>query len=297
MAESVVSTVVLRLGDLLIQEAVFLDGVNEEVYDMQAQLQRMQSFLRDADRRQDEEESVRNWVSEIRETAYDVEDIIEEFALKVALRRRSGMVNVMKRYATLAKETVELHNVGNEIRIIKNRISSLTKSLETYGIIQRNDDWSLGLGRQQQQLRRSYSHIVEEDTVGLEEDVKVLAEQLVNSNGIVSICGMGGLGKTTLAKKVYHNSKVRHHFDSFAWAYVSQQCQAREVWEGILFKLTNPSKEQREEIANLRDEELVKRLYLVQLEKKCLVILDDIWTIPTWNNLCPAFSVLENCRQ
>ncbi|KAJ6355038.1 hypothetical protein OIU77_005600 [Salix suchowensis] len=199
------------------------------------------------------------------------------------------MVNVMKRYATLAKETVELHNVGNEIRIIKNRISSLTKSLETYGIIQRNDDWSLGLGRQQQQLRRSYSHIVEEDTVGLEEDVKVLAEQLVNSNGIVSICGMGGLGKTTLAKKVYHNSKVRHHFDSFAWAYVSQQCQAREVWEGILFKLTNPSKEQREEIANLRDEELVKRLYLVQLEKKCLVILDDIWTIPTWNNLCPAF--------
>jgi hypothetical protein len=56
-----------------------------------------------------------------------------------------------------------------------------------------------------------------------------------------------------------------------------------------LFKLTNPSKEQREEIANLRDEELVKRLYQVQLEKKCLVILDDIWTIPTWNNLCPAF--------
>ncbi|KAJ6863783.1 disease resistance protein [Populus alba x Populus x berolinensis] len=289
MAESAVSTVVQRLGDLLIQEAVFLDGVNEEAYGMQVELQRMQSFLRDADRRQDEEESVKNWVSEIRETAYDVEDIIEEFALKVALRRRSGMVNVMKRYATLAKETIELHNVGNEIQIIKNRISSLTNSLQTYGIIQRNDDWIPGLGRQQQQLRRSYSHIVEEDIVGLEEDVKVLAEQLVNSNGIVSICGMGGIGKTTLAKKVYHNSKVRHHFDAFAWAYVSQQCQVREVWEGILFKLTNPSKEQREEIANLRDEELVKRLYQVQLQKKCLVILDDIWTIPTWNNLCPAF--------
>lgn len=40
MAESAVSTVVQRLGDLLIQEAVFLDGVNEEAYGMQVELQR-----------------------------------------------------------------------------------------------------------------------------------------------------------------------------------------------------------------------------------------------------------------
>ncbi|EEF40596.1 putative disease resistance protein At1g50180 [Ricinus communis] len=293
MAESVVSTVVLRLTDLLIQEATFLDGVTEEVLGMQLELRRMQSFLKDADTRQDEEniETLRNWVAEIREAAYDVEDLIEEFALKVALRSgRSGVVNVIKRYATIAKESVELYKVGSEIQNIKTRISDLTRSLDTFGIQPRESSGPSLPGGRQKNLRRSYSHIVEEDTVGLEEDVEILVEKLVASEkNVVFIYGMGGLGKTTLAKKIYHNSDVRHHFDAFAWAYISQQCQIRDVWEGILFKLINPSKEQREEISSLRDDELARKLYHVQQEKKCLVILDDIWTAETWTNLRPAF--------
>ena len=35
--------------------------------------------------------------------------------------------------------------------------------------------------------------------------------------------------------------------------------------------------------------ELVEELRQVQQKQKCLVILDDIWTIETWNNLCEAF--------
>ena len=102
MAEAIVSFAVERLGDLLIQQASFLHGVSDKVTEIQAELRTMKCFLRDADARQYESEVIRNWVAEIREAAYDTEDIIETYASKAALRsRRSGLqnnLNNLKRY-------------------------------------------------------------------------------------------------------------------------------------------------------------------------------------------------------
>uniref|UniRef100_A0A2N9J952 Uncharacterized protein n=1 Tax=Fagus sylvatica TaxID=28930 RepID=A0A2N9J952_FAGSY len=151
--------------------------------------------------------------------------------------------------------------------------------------------WVQPLTRQRQ-LRWSYSHIVEEYIVGLDEDIKAVVVQLVNEDKtcqVASICGMGGLGKTTLAKKVYHHSDIRRHFEGFAWAYISQQCKARDVWEGILLKLTSPTKDERDQISKMTHDELAKKLNQVQQEKRCLVILDDIWSTEAWDLLSPAF--------
>ncbi|KAK9044805.1 hypothetical protein V6N11_058696 [Hibiscus sabdariffa] len=51
---------------------------------------------------------------------------------------------------------------------------------------------------------------------------------------VVSISGMGGLGKTTLAKKLYHDSQVTSHFQHLVLVFVSQHFQTRKVWEDIL---------------------------------------------------------------
>jgi hypothetical protein len=110
---------------------------------------------------------------------------------------------------------------------------------------------------------------------------------------IASICGMGGLGKTTLAKMVYNHDKVKQHFDCRAWVYISQKCQRRNVWEGILFSLLSPSEMERDKIRKKRDEEIVDQLLQVLKEKKCLLILDDIWNIADWEILCEAFSVKD----
>ena len=99
------------------------------------------------------------------------------------------------------------------------------------------------------------------------------------------------LGKTTLARKVYHQGQVRSPFDGFAWAYISQQCQPKDVLQGILIYLTSATSSEKIEISHTREEELVKKLYQIQQEKKCLVILHDIWTTQARDNLRPTFPI------
>ena len=69
MAESIVSGVAERLGNLLIQESNLLSGMSDQVELLQTELKLMQSLLKDADARQDESELLRLWVAEVRDLA------------------------------------------------------------------------------------------------------------------------------------------------------------------------------------------------------------------------------------
>ncbi|KAK9035042.1 hypothetical protein V6N11_077093 [Hibiscus sabdariffa] len=188
MAEGVVSYLLERLDGLLVQEANLLLGVNNEVRQMQRELKRMQCFLKDADKRQDDDESVKNWVSEIREAAYDVEDVIDNFIVKFVYKKGGRIRNAIV-------HGVEIHNLASEIENIKSRISDLTRSLQTYGITARKEgDGSRFTTGRQRQLRWSYSHVVEEHIVGFEENIKELMVKLIHEEErcrVVSICGMG----------------------------------------------------------------------------------------------------------
>ncbi|KAI5348214.1 hypothetical protein L3X38_001101 [Prunus dulcis] len=257
----------------------------------------MQGFLKDADARQGQDETVRIWVAKIRDAAYDLEDVIQTYGLKVVSKKKRGLKNVLKRFC---KGGVDVHRIGKKIENITTRISDLRSSLQKYNIKELTTDRDGGGGESSLQLHeklsRSYSYVVERDVVGLESNVEELVMHLVkdeNRHRVVSIWGMGGLGKTTLARQLYHDKKVRQHFHSFAWVCVSQRCQVRNVWEGILFGVISATKEQKQEMKDMTDDEIAKKLFRVLQEMKCLVILDDIWRIETWNLLKTAFPNVE----
>ncbi|WRX29114.1 NB-ARC - like 10 [Theobroma cacao] len=292
MAWSAVSSAVTTIGQLLTQEAIYLWGVKEQVDRLQKELRWMQSFLIDADARQGESERVRLWVAEIRDLAYDAEDVVETFALKIGSKRKGGFSNVVKRSACILKEGWMLHETRSKIEEIMASISELTRQLQTYGIKESRNGEESTSSYERRELRRSYPHIIEDNIVGLDDETKILVSVLVDEEShsrVASICGMGGLGKTTLAKKVYHHSQIRSHFHHLAWVYVSQQCQRRNVWEGILSSFKILDKEDRKK----QDQELAEKIFNYLKDKKCLVILDDIWSVDGWDSLKAAVPMRE----
>lgn len=152
-----------------------------------------------------------------------------------------------------------------------------------------------GSSSRQQQLRMAYPHVADdEDFVGFGPDVEKLVQILVTeeassgSYGVVSICGMGGLARQLLPERYTIILMWKDLFDRFAWVCISLQWQTREILQGILVSLL---RDRRGEIEKWRDDELVKKLLQVQQNKKCLVVLDDIWSTDTWECIKVAFPI------
>ncbi|GMN20851.1 hypothetical protein TIFTF001_048807 [Ficus carica] len=176
MAEAVVSFVIERLSDLLLNEAKQGD------------------------------KTLHNHVAEIREAAYDLENVIATFALKAASRSDGGRKFILKRFACIL---IDLRKVGSEVEKICARISKSRLSFQASGVLlqlRENGGASSSNERQRVGLRRTFLHNIDSDFVGFEENFKDLVAHLTKEGSphkVVSICAMGGLGKTTLAGQIY----------------------------------------------------------------------------------------------
>ncbi|KAI8021029.1 putative disease resistance RPP13-like protein 3 [Camellia lanceoleosa] len=164
MVDAVVSSVVRRLGGLLIDQVNFLQGVRDEVNYLRTKLEYMLCFLKDAEEKQDLDNRIRKWVSDIRDLA-TAEDIIDKFILKV---EEGGFPK------------------GQEIQEWKNRLDEIDRNHEIFKIrnIEVFGEGSSGMNGRFKQLRRTTPYEGDQHVVGFTEDVKFSTSKLLQETPI-----------------------------------------------------------------------------------------------------------------
>ncbi|XP_031108806.1 putative inactive disease susceptibility protein LOV1 [Ipomoea triloba] len=135
---------------------------------------------------------------------------------------------------------------------------------------------------------------IEDIMVGHAKEFEEFKEKLVSSNKllqVMSLVGMGGIGKTTFARKLADDSAVKRHFDCRGWATMSQEHNKRQV----LLQLCRSIMPMRDDFNTMNDGELAEQLRKSLLGKRYLIIVDDIWTVEAWDDVKRCFpSEVEN---
>ena len=299
MAESAVSLLIQNMIPLLSQEAALFKGIHDKVANIKDELESIQSFLKDADgraERVDMSNVTKIWVKQVREKAYRIDDVIDEYILHLAKHpqgRRRHFHVLLKVFQFIIKLKPR-HAIASKIQDINNDLKVIRERGERYGFSNleqgprndmKHDTWH--------DPRVASLFIEEAEVVGFESPRDKLIEWLVegpSNHMVISVVGIGGLGKTTLVKKVYDNEIVVTHFDCRAWITVSQSYKMEELLREIIKQVYKARKEfYPKEIDTMKETSLIEKLKQYLDELRYVVIFDDLWVVEFWEHVKYAF--------
>ncbi|XP_057785048.1 putative late blight resistance protein homolog R1C-3 isoform X2 [Salvia miltiorrhiza] len=128
----------------------------------------------------------------------------------------------------------------------------------------------------------SSSTMKESMMVGFDDVQLQLLDWLIGgyrNRQIIPITGMGGIGKTTLARHIFEHALVKRHFDIRAWTTISQTYNVKEALREVLHQVTGDLG------SDLSENELGEKLYKYLYGRRYIIILDDMWSVEVWDKM------------
>ncbi|XP_031280350.1 disease resistance protein RPM1-like [Pistacia vera] len=113
-----------------------------------------------------------------------------------------------------------------------------------------------------------------------------------SNRSVVAVVGEGGLGKTTLAGKIYKNDRVKKHFDCQAWITVGKECTKMDILRKAIQEFEGVTGPTYGEMDKMEENDLLSTLGR-QLKDKCyMVVFDDVWKADFWGYI--EYALTEN---
>ncbi|XP_075104930.1 putative disease resistance RPP13-like protein 3 [Nicotiana tabacum] len=252
-----------HLNDLLNSNAYLVALINEEIRLLKEDLEFIRSFFGNV-----EQELYKDLWARVSDMAYETKDVIDSIIV-----RDNGLLHLI----------FSLPFAIEKINLIKKEVSNLLKKIpKNMGVIVVNSP--------NKPVARK-SSISGKIIVGFEEETYLIIRKLTSGPktlDVISITGMPGSGKTTLAYKVYNDKSVFGHFDIRAWCTVDQKYDKIELLKKLFNQVVGSTSKFSKNIDVVLDE-LRKHLF----GKRYLIVLDDLWDTAAWEDLTRPFPEVE----
>ncbi|XP_022722144.1 putative disease resistance protein RGA3 [Durio zibethinus] len=269
--------ILVGLASLAHQELGLPWRVKAEITKLKDTCSLIKGVLRDAEEKQrNHNHEVTVWLGQLKDVLYDVDDLLDDFsteALRRQILRRNEMVKKVRVFFSKSNQLAYSLKMGHRVSAIRKRLDKIAADRTKFHFTDSPVESLLEVKERDQ----TYSFVREEEIIGRDDDKKKIVKLLLQSEleenvSVVPIIGIGGLGKTTLAKMVFNDKNVGEHFQLKLWVCVSEKFELKLIVEKIIEAATG-SKPERD----LQMETLQNILRDNINGKKYLLVLDDVW--------------------
>ncbi|PHT35015.1 hypothetical protein CQW23_26815 [Capsicum baccatum] len=240
----------------------------------------LQIVLSEAENKQASNPLTRKWMNKLQRAVDGAENFLEEVNYEALRLKVEGQHPNLAETSNQQVSDLNLSLSDDFFLNIEEKLEDTIKKLE----VLEKQIGRLGLQKyfdsdKKLEIRTLSTSLVDESEIfGREIEIERLIDRLLSNdaNGknliVVPIVGMGGVGKTTLAKAVYNDKEVKDHFDLKVWFCVSETYDALRITKGLLQEIGS---------FNLKVDDNLNQLQVKLKErlngKKFLIVLDDVW--------------------
>nr|CAD1839364.1 unnamed protein product [Ananas comosus var. bracteatus] len=270
IAASLAGKALDTISSELVKEVSALLAIKNSMKQIESEFAVMQAYISQVNAHDSPNKPLVAWLEQVKNVAFEVEDIIDEYTYLVGEENVSGFRNSLKKKCRHLKNIAAWHGIADQLKQVETRLVKLTTMRDRYGISVRETASDFAALRQRRAFDIPYlSH--EDEIVGNDEETKKLIEWLTDgkeARAVISISGMGGLGKTTLANNIFKNPTVKRHFNWSVWISVSQSYRVEDLLRRILTHNTGKNEEILNGIDTMDRIELAEKVQIYLREKK-----------------------------
>ncbi|KAL4607726.1 hypothetical protein ACB092_09G195800 [Castanea dentata] len=273
LAFPVAGKVIEKLGSLAYQEISLTRSIESDLKKLQDTMSIVQALLLDAEEKQATNSLLSVWLERLKVVFYDAMDVLDEFECedlrRQVVKKYGSTSRKVRRFFSSSNSLVFRNKMGHRVKGIRERLDLIAKDRDQFHLEMRLDDNRIV-------HRETHSFVRDRDVIGRADDKQKIIDLLMLPNdndniSVISIVGIGGLGKTTLAQWVYNDEWVAQNFDPKIWVCVSEDFNVLKLAKEML-KLAGGGISE-----NMSLEEVQARLRSILNEKRFFIVLDDVW--------------------